>query len=61
MFLRLPDTGLVVTVSLAGFEKVKATTDKMTADLETKQDKEVKLNTYCTKEINQNEHHFPGN
>ena len=45
----------VVTVSLGGFEKVKAAIDKMTADLEAKQEEEVKLKAYCTKEINQNE------
>jgi len=46
---------LAVTVSLDGFEKVKAMMDKMTADLKAEQEEEVKLKAYCVKEFNQNE------
>jgi len=46
---------LAVTVSLDGFEKVKAAMDKMTADLKAEQEEEVKFKAYCTKEFNQNE------
>jgi hypothetical protein len=43
-----------VTVSLDGFEKVKAAMDKMTADLKAEQEEEVKFKAYCTKEFNAN-------
>jgi len=46
---------LAITVSLDGFEKVKAAMDKMTADLKAEQEEEVKLKAYCNKEFNQNE------
>jgi len=46
---------LAVTVSLDGFEKVKAAMDKMTADLKAEQEEEVKFKAYCTKEFNQND------
>jgi len=46
---------LAVTVSLDGFEKVKAAMDKMTADLKAEQEEEVKFKAYCTKEFNENE------
>jgi len=46
---------LAITVSLDGFEKVKAAMDKMVADLKAEQAEEVKLKEYCTKNFNQNE------
>merc|ERR1740138_61928 len=46
---------LAVTVSLDGFEKVKAACDKLTADLKAEQEEEVKFKAYCTKEFNANE------
>jgi len=46
---------LAVTVSLDGFDKVKAAMDKMTADLKAEQEEEVKLKAYCVKNFNQND------
>ena len=34
--------------------------DKMTANLQAKQDEDVKVNANCIEEINRNEQDFPG-
>merc|ERR1740117_1712143 len=52
---RMQLSTLAVSVSLDSFKKIKEAMDKMTADLKSEQEEEVKFKSYCTKELNLNE------
>merc|ERR1719272_2496585 len=52
---RMQLSTLAVTIGLDSFTKIKEAMDKMTADLKTEQEEEVKFKTYCGKELDMNE------